>query len=149
MRFSLRRQPRGRHALGAAVTAIPSAPAKPAPVPVPVPVPAQAWPPANAVVSAPQPPRPAVVPSPAVPAVPGTPAPAEPLVAAPSLPLLPVQAVDLDPALLDLAGPLAPPVSSGPRVELGFADGSFRTLDPDSSAAQQLSELVELLTHRD
>jgi hypothetical protein len=44
----------------------------------------------------------------------------------------------------------APPAApSGPRVELGFADGTFRMLDPTASAAQALSELVAELTSKD
>jgi hypothetical protein len=40
------------------------------------------------------------------------------------------------------------PSPGGPRVELGFADGSYRMLDPASPAAQALSDLVTELTAR-
>jgi hypothetical protein len=156
MRWSLRREPRGRHALGAAVTAIPTAPPRPTPVPVPL----DAWSSWSApgapqpVPHAAVPPVPSAVPAPYVPPDPPVDAVTEPApVTAPALPVLPVQPVDLEPSLLDLAGTLPsqpvqapPPARTGPRVELGFADGTFRMLDPSSSAAQALSDLVGELT---
>jgi hypothetical protein len=42
--------------------------------------------------------------------------------------------------------PVAPP--GGPRVELGFRDGSSAALDPGSEAAQALDELARLLAGR-
>jgi hypothetical protein len=171
MRFSLRREPKGRHALGAAVTGIPSAPARPMPVPLPVDLtPTEVLP--QPVQPAPLPPAPlhAVV----APAAPVEPAAVVAAVVVPPAPLpaLPVQPLDLDLALLDLGGPVfplpvtppapavIPPVQAapveppsvvvpvGPRVELGFADGTFRMLDPSSSAAQALSDLVAELTSK-
>ena len=213
-----RREARGRHALGAAVTGIPTTPMRPTPVPpVAETMPSRAVPDAVAVpVQAV--PLPAPAPAPAepdavvvpVPLVPG-PAPsafmapvATPLPSAPpTLPSLPAQPVDFEPALLELAGwgstdqipvqaaapatvvatkprveepaPVLPapvqtvmvvdtpavlsipavvqppavvpsPAPVGPRVELGFTDGTFRMLDPQSAAAQALSDLVGELT---
>jgi hypothetical protein len=191
-----RKEPRGRHALGAAVTSIPTGPLPPVvpgqaraaaaqPVPAAVVVPVQPLPPL---------PAPSPVPGPVAPAVAATPpaAPVTPLTATPqrpvTLPAVPVPVAAPPPAvdplvapleLLDVvpvAGPLlvedaarhapvarlepvptpaaaAPPPPSvdvpapaGPRVELGFSDGSSRTLDPQSSAAQRLQALVGELT---
>ena len=84
MVWPFRRRPSGRHALGAAVTAIPSAPPAPAPV----------------------------APAPVLPAQPE-------------------------------------PVVQGPRVELGFRDGTTAALAPGSAQAQALTDLAAVLTQRD
>lgn len=77
--WPFRRKPRGMHALGAAVTAIPSyVPPAPAPAAVPEPV-----------------------------------------------------------------------LEVGPRVELGFRDGSTAALAPGSAQAKALTEIASILTHRD
>jgi hypothetical protein len=39
-------------------------------------------------------------------------------------------------------------VPAGPRVELGFRDGTSACLDPASAEAQALDELAQLLTRR-
>ena len=97
--WPFRRRPKGRHALGAAVTAIPSAS-------VQVPVPVQAADPAPPPVESPVAP------------------PAE--------------------------QPVAPPVApSGPRVELGFRDGSTAALAPWSEQAKALTDIASALTQRD
>ena len=44
------------------------------------------------------------------------------------------------------AGTAAPPLPAGPRVELGFRDGTSTCLDPTSAEAQALDELARLLT---
>jgi hypothetical protein len=46
-----------------------------------------------------------------------------------------------------LVHPPAPPV--GPRVELGFRDGTTAALAPDSAQAQALSEIADVLARRD
>ena len=38
------------------------------------------------------------------------------------------------------------PARPGPRVELGFADGTYRMLDPESETARVLADLVGELT---
>lgn len=153
MRLSFRKQAKGRHALGAAVTALPSAPPRPAPVRAPVPVSSESWSTpveAVAVVTPPAPPAPVAAVPPSVPPQP--------------LPSLPVQPLDLHPVLLELAGPacappaMAPPVPvlpagrptapGGPRIELGFADGTSRTLDPASEQAAALTALADQLNRR-
>lgn len=91
MVWPFRRRPSGRHALGAAVTAIPSAPA---------------------VVHA------------AAPVVQAAP------------PVVPPQ-------------PEPPVVVQGPRVELGFRDGTTAALAPGSAQAQALTDLAAVLTQRD
>lgn len=168
MRNPFRREPKGRHALGAAVTGIPAAPVA-MPVPLPVTDVVGGWGSAPAPAPAPAPVAPAdVAPLPVTPVAPvvETPAPVQSTVPSlPALPALPAQPADLDMALLHLpvhgeisappaAAPEVPAVlppaprlgSTGPRVELGFADGTFRMLDPGSSAAQALSDLVAELT---
>lgn len=96
MRWPFRRK-RGRHDLGAAVTAIPSlVTVVPAPEPEPVPLPLQEPDPVAEPVREPEP-------SPA----------------------------------------------SGPRVELGFRDGSSAALAPGSPQAKALTEIASLLTQRD
>ena len=62
-------------------------------------------------------------------------------VAAPALHVPPVEA--------DL--PVVPPqraTPAGPRVELGFRDGTSTLLDPGSAEAQALDELAQLLARR-
>jgi hypothetical protein len=49
------------------------------------------------------------------------------------------------------ARPVVPPqvaTTPGPRVELGFRDGTTTCLDPGSAEAQALDELARLLTRR-
>ena len=117
---SLRRRPRGRHAVGAAVTSIPSArlqlvaPAAAVPAPT-VPAPALPAPTASA---------------PAVPA----PAAAAPAGAAPVRSPAPT-----------LATLPSVPVS---RVQLGFRDGSTATLATGSEQAVALEALAGLLNRR-
>ena len=93
--WPFRRRPPGRHALGAAVTAIPSV--RPAP---------------------------------------------------PVLPAEPVAPV-VEPVASVV--PVAPVVEQppGPRVELGFRDGSTAALAPGSEQAQALTDLASVLTRRD
>lgn len=235
MRWSFRRQPSGKHALGAAVTAIPAGPVvavRQLPVDLPtVPVqsvaPAQEpapLAPARDVLAAPPsvvPPQPVVtehvvgapverfveppalfVPEqpvlsappveadaparpvrvdlptvpvqPAAPVLPEPPAPVVQVLPAPAVPVVPVQVLTPAPpaqplpvappasgldALLAAASaverlavapavarPAAPAVRQGTRVELGFADGSIRMLDPESETARALSQLVGELT---
>jgi hypothetical protein len=45
--------------------------------------------------------------------------------------------------------PMPSPPSDGPRVELGFRDGSTAALAPDSAQARALTALAEVLTKRD
>jgi hypothetical protein len=186
-----RRRPKGRHALGAAVTSIPSRPlgTPSATAPAPVPSPAQPLVPRAQVLAVvasvdvvdepvvrpvpervlprpvdvepvvvepvdvpPAPPLPARVPSVPVQAlppmdlivgdVPPTEAPA--VLASQSAPPPPVQ-----PVPAPAAARMDPSRPFGPRVELGFADGSLRVLDPQSPTAQALSELVGELTSKD
>ncbi|MGB8651197.1 MAG: hypothetical protein WCD35_11105 [Mycobacteriales bacterium] len=40
-------------------------------------------------------------------------------------------------------------VAPGPRVELGFRDGSTAALAPDSAQARALTEIAQVLTRRD
>jgi hypothetical protein len=114
----------GRHALGAAVTSIPSGP-----VPVAV---------APSAVS----PSVAAVPSDSVP---------EPAPAAPAS-LLVDEITALLASGEAWAGPevetsWSPPALGG-RVQLGFRDGSSTALDPSSSHSQALEELAQSLTRR-
>lgn len=171
MRWPFRRTPSGKHALGAAVTAIPAGPVHHLPVEPPIPAapvvrdvvaaPPVAVP-AQPVVSEPAP-RPAPVvpappaiptqaPAPLAPAAPAAPSPLDPLLLAGELlSAPPVQAGPPDevapPALRRPPTPQAEaPVRPGTRVELGFADGTIRMLDPDSRTARALGELVGELT---
>jgi hypothetical protein len=114
MRWPFRREPSGRHALGAAVTGIPAAP--------------------------PAPPRAALL-SPVVSAPAVAPVDGEPFVPAQTEP---VEA----PALPVPTPPSRPPLGTpcGPRVELGFTDGTYGMLDPASDTALALAELVGELT---
>ena len=118
--FLRRRGGRGS-ALGAAVTGIPSGTVVPAPLLPPI--------------LPPTPPAAAAGPvARAVPvAAPVPPAPVPPAPVAPAPPM---------------AAPLVVPVPSGPRVELGFRDGSRACLDPASEEAQALDELARLLAGR-
>ena len=82
----------------------------------------------------------------AVTAIPSAPAPA-----AAVLGHTPAGAADAGPAVaVPLPGPPAPvaPVP-GPRVELGFRDGTSARLDPTSPAAHALEDLARLLTRGD
>lgn len=45
--------------------------------------------------------------------------------------------------------PAVPAQESGPRVELGFRDGSVAALAPDSAQARALTEIAQVLTRRD
>ena len=68
--------------------------------------------------------------------------------AIPSAPVaVPVAAVRAFEADLPVVPP-APEAPVGPRVELGFRDGTSTLLDPGSAEAQALEELAELLAHR-
>jgi hypothetical protein len=133
------RRVRGRHALGAAVTSIPSGP-----VPVAL-VPPAASPPVAAVLSG-------AVPEPA-------PAPSAPQVIDQIEALLPSDAVwpvpvpvpDVLPVGAAVAVAQTEPSWSPPvlgRVQLGFRDGSSAALDPSSSHSQALEELAQSLTRR-
>lgn len=192
-----RREATGRHALGAAVTAIPSGP-PPVAVAVPVAAPAVPVVPVQPLPDA-APPRTDVTsvvgPAPETEVANGltrvdAAVPPAPVAAVRELPpaesgLVPVQQVPVHvptapvqlvvpaqagPAdvpsvedLLDLAplvqAPVPPlvqpeaprtapevPERLGPRVELGFADGTYRMLDPDSETARVLADLVGELT---
>lgn len=88
-----------------------------------------------------------------VPAAVEAPTPVEPVCAPPPAPgldalLAAAQAVESTPTVAPpVAAPPAPQaLRQGTRVELGFADGSFRMLDPNSDTARALSELVGELT---
>lgn len=112
--WPFRRRPRGRHALGAAVTAIPSTTPRVAlPIsPTTVEVPTVQVPTADVPT--------AEVPTAEVP--------------------------DTAPAVGAL--PAAVP-TQGPRVELGFRDGSTAALAPGSEQARALSDIASVLTQRD
>jgi len=120
-----------------------------APVPVaPVVAPPEALPQVPAA-------RPA--PEPAPPSQPGS-LPPGPELLGELLPLAtsrpPAQAAPLLPpaaAVAPVAAPAAPvpAAPAGPRIEIGFADGTFGSLDPASSAARALSDLVAELTSKD
>lgn len=219
MRWPFRRDPSGRHALGAAVTAIPSRPGSDVPAPVvPAFVPSPELPTVRADVTVapmpalsvqplrtgpmPQPPPLAepvveqlravdvtstqgaaplphadpvelVVPLELLDALPPREvslealdrAPAEsmpvqqPAVAVPVVLAVPAQAAAVDLPRPPVVVPAQPePVDAeplpmlrpvtGPRVELGFADGTYRMLDPASDTARALSDLVEELKGR-
>jgi hypothetical protein len=69
---------------------------------------------------------------------------------------LPVQAAE--PAAPPVEPPVAPPVEppvappvapSGPRIELGFRDGSTAALAPWSEQAKALTDIASALTQRD
>ena len=171
-----RRSAKGRHALGAAVTSIPSGPAAAAYVPASAPAAAAAAP---SPAPAPAPAEPDVMTSIAEliatgeawatgpvahgaqpPVVAEPPAPAAPPVAPAVLPAPAAPAVapsSLEAALAELLPPPAgevptgPPVQSrvAPRVQLGFRDGSSTTLEPGSSQSRALAELAQSLTRRD
>ncbi|HWG95266.1 MAG TPA: hypothetical protein VNU66_13705 [Mycobacteriales bacterium] len=107
--------------------------------------PVRSWQPAAAPAVLDEPP-------PVVTAAPAPPAPAPLLVddAARRLPDAPAPVAAPAPAWVPSPVAYAPPSAqapvSGPRVELGFTDGSFRMLDPQSTAAQRLNALVGELT---
>ena len=61
----------------------------------------------------------------------------------------PVAAVAYEPPPLPEYAPPAPPEPDGPRVELGFRDGSTAALAPDSAQAKALTDLASVLTQRD
>ncbi|MCU1599833.1 MAG: hypothetical protein JWO22_542 [Frankiales bacterium] len=115
--WPFRRRHTSRHALGAAVTAIPSARVQEAPAP--------------AVVVPPPPP---VVEAP---------------VAVRETPVSVVEA----PAPVQTRAPVEPPPAPvrvrGPRVELGFRDGSTAALAPGSEQAKALTDIASVLTQRD
>lgn len=122
--WPFRRRPKGRHALGAAVTAIPSArPSAPeAAQPVDLlPSAVMHEPPAAAVVEP-------VVQHVAEPVV-------EPVVE-PEPVVLPAQVLRPDPV-------------PGVRVELGFRDGSTAALAPNSEQAKALTDIASVLTRKD
>ena len=122
---SLLRRPRGRHALGAAVTSIPSARCH-------LVAPA-------AAVSAP------TGPAPAVPA-PAAPAPVVPAAAVP-VPVVPTPGA---PAPVRSPTPTAATLTSVrvSRVQLGFRDGSTASLAAGSEQAVALEALAGLLNRR-
>jgi hypothetical protein len=160
---------RGRHALGAAVTAIPSAPVRPVvpvpPAPVPVAEPVaepdlmtsiaqliatgEAWAEPGKSRARPGAAEPAgeVVPA----AVVQEPVVQEPVVQEPVVQEPVVQALVLE------AKPIAPPVPPAPaplpaglpRVQLGFRDGSSTALEPGSEQSLALEQLAQSLTRRD
>lgn len=143
------RKAKGRHALGAAVTSIPSRP----PVLPALPVYEAPAPVADPVV---QPVAPATTTAGAVAellltgewaAVPGTaPVPQTPAAAPPSP--APVPAPAPRPAPVELVpAQLQEPAAS--RVQLGFRDGTSAHLDPQSSQYLALEELAQSLTRRD
>jgi hypothetical protein len=173
--LGLLRRKKGRHALGAAVTSIPSAPlpvlaAVPAPatrVPVdPVAEPdtmtsiaqliatGEAWatrPPRTAAVAAPPPVAPRNSQVPAAPVMP------PPVVAALATPAEASALSSLEAAVAELLlpssaeAPAGPPAQAlaAPRVQLGFRDGSSTTLEPGSSQARALEALADSLARRD
>jgi hypothetical protein len=133
----LRRTSKGRHALGTAVTSIPSAP--PA-APVPARLPAETLPP---VAPAAEPPlRTSIAELIATGEawrshVPELPPLADPPAVAAAAPPLPA------------AVAVARPTRFDARVQLGFRDGSTTTLDADSEQALALALLAQSLTRRD
>jgi hypothetical protein len=170
-----RRVPRGRPARPASVHSFPVAAVAVAPPvpqvqvqPVAAPEPAPVVQRETALPPPPPPPAPLVrtaalpvdLPSPAPTPVSPSPLPTPPLDAAVPLELLDVLSpapgaplvVDdaVRPAWVAAPVPYVPPSAApapaGPRVELGFADGTYRMLDPQSSAAQKLNDLVAELT---
>jgi hypothetical protein len=119
------RRSKGRHALGAAVTGIPSGPLPAATLsvpsfPAPVPVPSSAAP----VQAAPAPPPPVQVP-------------------------VPVPAAAVAPVLPQVSLLPQPAVVPASRVQLGFRDGTSAVLDPSSRQAQALEQLAQSLTRKD
>lgn len=66
----------------------------------------------------------------------------------------PIVRADVVPAQTQPARPAIPPqplVTAGslPRVQLGFRDGTSASLDPSSSQSLALEQLAQSLTHRD
>jgi hypothetical protein len=149
--WSLRPRPHGRHALGAAVTGLPTAPVQSTPLLVEqqVPAPEQAL--DSPTVPAPRqpphlPPAPLPVPVQAPPPAAAAPPVAAPPVAAPPVTAPPAPA---PPPVVAPPAAAAPPRPRGPRVQLGFADGTYSTLDPTSDAARALAAVVDQLTAGD
>jgi hypothetical protein len=149
-----RRRPRGRHALGGAVTGIPSqplAPYAPAPVPTVGPEPVAAAATAVPAPSAQPATEPSVLSSIAQLLATGE-AWADPTRELPQLP--PVREVSwaerVAPAGDRSSAPVAVTVPSGttpgPRISLGFRDGSSAALDPASEHAAALEQLARTLT---
>lgn len=148
---------RGRHALGAAVTALPSGPVAAAPALPPVaPEPAAAEPdlmssiatliatgeawaaPGELAVAAG---RPVGAPAPTEPA-----AQAAPVLEAPTPQFVVVAAQPIAPAV----PPQPEPVPAAlPRVQLGFRDGTSTSLDPASQQSIALEQIARSLTRRD
>lgn len=166
--MGLFRRKKGRHALGAAVTSIPSGP----PVglaPVPAMRPAAPAGEPDVMTSIAQliatgeawnepgerPVRPAVAVAPPPPPAPAPPPPP------PTPPAAPAAQQALEDALATLTGAGAasatpePPSTQAvpqvaqPRVQLGFRDGTSTTLDPSSTQSQALEQLAQSLTRRD
>lgn len=50
---------------------------------------------------------------------------------------------------VEAALPVPPPAPPGPRVELGFRDGTTAALAPGSEQAKALTDLASVLTQRD
>ncbi|MCW2622900.1 MAG: hypothetical protein JWL64_2502 [Frankiales bacterium] len=124
------RRDAGRHALGAAVTSLPSGPLR-MPVPLAVAVPVRV--PVAVPVPAPR----VAVEAPAV----DPPAVEAPAVVAAAVEAPAVQAPSVGPVVAAVVQR-----QGTPRVELGFRDGSTASLQPDSAQARALEELARLLT---
>ncbi len=133
-----RRKATGKHALGAAVTSIPSGPLRLAAPALVTPAAAPLAPPVHGdLVPAPPAAAPARQPLPVeVPAQ-------APSSARASLETALAQLLPLQGGATDQAAPQAL------RVQLGFRDGTSTTLDPASSQAQALEQLAQSLTRRD
>ena len=131
---SLLRRPRGRHALGAAVTSVPSAPLRLVAPAAAVPAPTVSAATAPAVLAA-------TVPAPAVPAPLRSPAATVP---APTVSAAAAPAPVRSPAPT-VATLLPVPVS---RVQLGFRDGSTASLAAGSEQAVALEALAGMLNRR-
>jgi hypothetical protein len=149
-----RRRPRGRHALGGAVTGIPSqplAPYVPAPLPTVRPDAVSAPAPAVPAPSAQPSTEPSVLSSIAQLIATGE-AWADPARDLPQLPAVHEVswAERVAPAGDRSSAPVAVTVPSGstpgPRVSLGFRDGSSAALDPASEHAAALEQLARTLT---
>jgi hypothetical protein len=151
--LSLFRRRKGRHQLGAAVTSIPSVPVAPRPL-LPSDLPTAV---AGPVASPHEEPEPtAALPMPpAAEAFLGTPNPlvpgAVPVVDAPPTAVVEVRVAEVPAPPATVVPEPAPTgvVPAGPRVELGFRDGSRTSLDPASEQARALDELASVLTRRD
>lgn len=53
------------------------------------------------------------------------------------------------PVVAPVPAPVAVPTPAGPRVELGFRDGSRASLDPSSEQARALEDIAAVLTRKD